>query len=137
MDLKEYFTNGFLNKDSKILENYLDVVWGIKTESQSINKYKADNNERFRLYMKTHQDLIKFLQIIIPYTPTLTMIKKVLLLYDDAELQQRWISEIVSKTNYTYEQIETICKERKSQLKKYKSENDIVHFDKDKEKIKR
>jgi len=126
-----FCTDGFKKEDTKILEQYIKIVWNINVESRSVGLVKYDGQERFRLYIKTHEDLIKFLKLIIPHTPTLLMVKKVLLLYEDVELQQRWISEIVSNTSFTQQAVEGVCKERKSLLKKFKLENDIVHFDKD------
>jgi len=125
-----FCTDGFSKKDVQTLQQYLEVVWGVNSECRSRGEFRADGEERFRLFTKTHGDLVKFLRIIMPHIPTLSMVKKVLLLYNDAELQQRWNSEIVSRTNFTQQQVEEICKERKSLLKKFKTEYDIVHFEK-------
>jgi len=52
-------------------------------------KYTINGIERYRLITKTHEDLKKFLILIMPYIPTETLLNKVMLLYNDAELQQR------------------------------------------------
>ena len=122
-----FCTDGFQEKEVKILDQYMKKVWGITTEARSHGLVRKDGGVRYRLYIKTHEDLQKFLKLIMPYIPIKAMIRKVLLLYEDAELQQRWISEIVSRTKYTRKEVEEICDTRKQELKKFKSENDIVH----------
>lgn len=120
-----FCTDGFKEEDVKVLDKYMKKVWGITTEARSQGLNRADGGERFRLWIKTHEDLKKFLRIIMPEIPT-TMLKKVLLLYKDAELQQRWISEIAEHTKQPREIVEGVCEARKQELKEFRSENDIV-----------
>ena len=54
------------------------------------------------------------------------MLYKVIILYKDSQLQQRWISEIVENSQYTLSEVEAVVQKRKSELKAF-SENDIVH----------
>lgn len=57
------------------------------------------------------------------------MLYKVLILYKDSELQQRWISEIAQNSKYTLSEIQGVVNKRKSELKAF-SENDLVHSSK-------
>jgi len=122
-----FCTDGFGEENVRVLDRYMKMKWGITTTIMTTGKYTKTGIERYRLTIKTHEDLKKFLRIIMPYIPTQSMLKKVLLLYNDADLQQRWISEMVTHTTYQREQLEELCETRKAQYKAFKSENDIVH----------
>lgn len=63
---------------------------------------------------------------MIPHIPVYSMLYKVIILYKDSQLQQRWISEIVENSQYTLSEVEAVVQKRKSELKAF-SENDIVH----------
>ena len=58
------------------------------------------------------------------------MVYKTTLLFNDPELQQRWISEMVSLSQFSKQEIENVVAERKATLKNFRSqtktENDIV-----------
>jgi len=131
-----FSTDGFKEGDVKVLDQYMKKVWGITTEARLHGLKRADGGERYRLWIKTHEDLKKFLRIIMPELPTKTMLKKVLLLYKDTEHQERWISEIVRQTKQPREIVEAECYARKQELKEFRSENDIVHSDKKEKKEK-
>nr|AYQ94215.1 hypothetical protein [Borodinellopsis texensis] len=93
-------TDSFSRSEVEILRKYLQVVWKIET-TVSIRKIKEKSNRNieermvFRLSIST-TPLKDFLRIFLQYIPTKEMIYKVCLLYNDYELQQRWISELKS-----------------------------------------
>jgi uncharacterized lipoprotein YmbA len=66
------------------------------------------------------EELKKFLRIILPHVPVPSMLKKVLLLYRDPELQQRWISEVVQATGFDEELVKRIVEERKRELARFR-----------------
>lgn len=104
-------TDGFDEKSVLLLARYLKVVWDVDAHVGPIVRHREDRHYSkevyYRLWFGT-EELKKFLRIILPAIPA-CMVRKVLLLYKDAEFQQRWISEILDKNS-------TI------------SENDIVRF---------
>lgn len=121
-----FCTDGFLLNDILLLQKYMKSVWNIKTDIYSLKKYKQNGQERFRLWIVSVEELKKFLRIVIPYIPVYSMLYKVIILYKDSELQQRWISEIAEKSKFSLSEIEHIVNLRKSELKAF-SGNDIVH----------
>ena len=52
----------------------------------------------------------------MPHIPVFSMLYKVLILYKDSGLQQRWISEIADNTAFARADIERLAAERKSNL---------------------
>lgn len=122
-----FCTDGFSLKDIQVLDRYLKKVWGINTAIFPVKK--KDGTERYRLWIRSVNDLKAFLKIIIPYIPVKSMLYKVLILYKDSELQQRWISEIAQNSKYTLSEIQGVVNKRKSELKAF-SENDLVHSSK-------
>lgn len=113
-------TDGFSEKENKILQRYLAIVWKIQVQLGVLNrKYHGESKKYFRLYLNT-TSLKSFFRIIMPCVPVPSMIYKYCLLYKDAELQQRWISEmIIAFPTFKKEIIETISR-RKKQLKHFR-----------------
>lgn len=97
-----FCTDSFSYKEVKILCNYMQVVWGIKTKVAPINR---ENKSYYRLWLYSTDELKKFLRIILPYLePELeSMLYKFLIIYNDSQLQQRWISEICDLTGFSNE----------------------------------
>nr|YP_009710006.1 putative LAGLIDADG homing endonuclease [Coleochaete scutata]QFU80111.1 putative LAGLIDADG homing endonuclease [Coleochaete scutata]QIQ23019.1 putative LAGLIDADG homing endonuclease [Coleochaete scutata] len=90
-------TDGFDEDSVKLLANYLEVVWNVYTHVGPIKRDRKDGNCSKKLYYRLWfgtEELKKFLRIILPYVPVKSMLRKAMLLYKDAELQQRWISEM-------------------------------------------
>ena len=113
-------TDGFSYEDQKILSRYLLKVWGVKT---SVGKYinrRRNNKEYFRIYIRSSNELKKFLRIILPYIKTLEMLYKVILLYKDDKLQQRWTSEVNKFTKFSQEVIQKLTREKKSKWKSFR-----------------
>lgn len=114
-----FCTDGFLFKDVQVLQKYLKKVWKIETKIYSLKKFNKDGNERFRLWIVSIEELKKFLRIILPHIPIYSMLYKVIILYKDSDLQQRWISEIVENTKFSRQQVELLVQKRKSEYKAF------------------
>ena len=54
------------------------------------------------------------------------MLYKVIILYKNPELQQRWIPETVENSQYDSNQVENLVNKRKSEFQAF-SENDTAH----------
>lgn len=121
-----FCTDGFSLKDVQVLDRYMKKVWGLNTAIFPVGKVKIGGKPRYRLWFRSVTDLKKFLRIVIPHIPVYSMLYKVIILYKDSQLQQRWISEIVENSQYTLSEVEAVVQKRKSELKAF-SENDIVH----------
>lgn len=89
-----FCTDGFDLETQKILARYLRIVWDVRV-------HIGRRQNVWRLWMRSTEELQKFLRIIIPYIPVASMLPKVILLYKDPELQQRWISEIIHLSKFS------------------------------------
>jgi hypothetical protein len=113
-------TEGFDKPSQELLRKYLKKVWNIDVRLGKLGSKRAGTkDEYFRLWFRSTTELQKFLRIILPHTPR-TMIYKVLLLYKDAELQQRWISEVIDATGFDRSFIEQSVKQRKQKWKTFR-----------------
>nr|BBH42949.1 LAGLIDADG homing endonuclease [Marophrys sp. SRT127] len=137
-----FCTDSFSLKDLEVLDRYMKKVWGISTKvrphrisnapSAAPEKDpKSSSVTQYRLWIDSRQDLEKFLRLILPHIPVLSMVYKTTLLFNDPELQQRWISEMASSlSQFSKQEIENVVAERKATLKNFRSqtktENDIV-----------
>ena len=114
-------TDPFSYEEQKLLARYLEVVWHIKV---SIGKIKRTRNgvtvEYYRLWIRSSEELMKFLKIILPYVQVPDMLPKVLLLYKDSQLQQRWISEVHKATKFSEEVIQKYIDEKKSKWQAFR-----------------
>jgi hypothetical protein len=119
-------TDSFSYPEQKILARYLLKVWRVKTAIGAITRLRNGKTKTYyRLWIRSSEELKKFLRIILPEIPVPTMLPKVLLLYKDSQLQQRWISEVVEKTKFPRETVERYLAEKKAKHRRF-SENDIV-----------
>lgn len=89
-------TDGFSLKEVEILRRYMQKVWGIKTKIGIVKQ-----TGRYRLWIRSTEHLQKLLRIIIPHIYVREMLRKVLLVYKDTHLQQRWISEVATLGNFS------------------------------------
>lgn len=116
-----FCTDPFSFEDQKIIAKYLKKVWGVEV---SIGKIKRLRNgiekEYYRLWIRSSEELKKFLRIILPYVKSQSVLPKVLLLYKDSQLQQRWISEIVEKTGVSFDEVEKLLMVKKAKWKAYR-----------------
>lgn len=115
-----FCTDGFSLEEVKIIDRYMKKVWNINTAIGTVKK-----TGRYRLWIRSTKELEKFLRIIIPHIHVRDMLRKVLLLYKDSKLQQRWISEIATLGNFPESVIIEEILKRKSSLKIF-SDKDIV-----------
>jgi hypothetical protein len=96
-----FCTDGFDEASVRILARYLEVVWNINVIVAPVGAKRDGKQERYwRIWIRSTEELQKFLRIILPYIPP-CMIQKTLLLYKDPQFQQRWISEVVQLTGFS------------------------------------
>ena len=114
-----FCTDGFDEKSVKILARYLQVVWNIDTHVGSVYVKQRTGNKQhcYRIWIRSSEELKKLCRIVAPHIHELDMLYKVIILYKDSELQQRWISELVKLTDFTEEEITSLVNERKAKLK--------------------
>jgi recombination protein RecA len=108
-------TDGFDEDSVKLLAHYLEVVWNVYTHVGPIKRDRKYGNSSKKLYYRLWfgtEELKKFLRIILPYIPVKSMLRKAMLLYKDAELQQRWISEMKLLNPNFSEQIDLILQSK-------------------------
>lgn len=105
-------TDGFDEKSVRFLARYMEVVWKVKVHAGPITRQRDNEHILYwRLWLSTGE-LKKFLRIIIPYIPVPSMIYKFVLLYKDSQLQQRWISEMISMSYFSRDAIEKAYAEK-------------------------
>lgn len=105
-------TDGFSLAEVKIIDRYFKKVWHLSTKIAPVG-----TSNKYRVWIRSTVDLQSLLKVIMPFVQTKDMLKKILLLYKDPLLQQRWISEIVSCGNFTQSEVESLTNERKRRLK--------------------
>lgn len=88
-------TDSFSEKEVEILAKYLKNVWQIKTSLGQVGE-----TGRFRLWIRSTENLQKFLRLILPHIEVEQMLSKIIMLYKDQNLQQRWISEIANLSKF-------------------------------------
>lgn len=116
-----FCTDEFSYESQKILKQYMGKVWRIRVCIGRIGKKRQGRREEyFRLWIRSTEELKKFLRIILPFTPVKEMLPKVILLYKDQKLQQRWISEVSKFSGFTIEIIERALKDKKSKWKAFR-----------------
>lgn len=115
-----FCTDGFDETSVKILARYLEVVWKINVVVAPVGAKKdGTKNTYWRIWIRSSEELKKFLRIILPHIPA-CMIKKTILLYKNPHIQQRWISEVVQLSNHSQAVVLTAYEDRKSRLKDYR-----------------
>jgi hypothetical protein len=111
-------TDGFDEDSVKLLARYLKVGWNISTVVGAVYKKRGGHQyQYFRLWISSQEELKKLLRIVAPHVHQMDMLYKVLVLYKDSELQQRWISELAELTEFSIEDITSVAEQRKAQLK--------------------
>ena len=116
-----FCTDPFPEAEVKLLQRYLLVVWNIRTTVGKISRIR-DGIERsyFRLWIRSSEELIKLFRIILPFVKAPSMLPKVMLLYRDSELQQRWISEVSKATGFPEDIVTRYALEKKSRWKNFR-----------------
>ena len=121
-----FCTDSFDQDSVKRLAQYLQVEWNIQTHVAPVGRKREGRQEKYwRLWIRSTEELKKFLRIIMPHVRVEAMLYKVLILYHDPQLQQRWISEVAELTCFSLKTITRVVEQRKSLLQAFsnKSEN--------------
>lgn len=108
-------TDSFDVEEVEILRKYLEVVWHVKTSIGKVGK-----TEHCRLWIRSTEELKKFLSIIIPHIFVENMLYKILLVYKDPMFQQRWISEVVKLGNFSEAIVIGQLRKKKSKMKNFR-----------------
>lgn len=114
-------TDPFSYEEQKLLARYLQVVWDIKVSIGKITRvHNGTVREYYRLWIRSSEELKKLLIIILPCIQVSSMLPKVLLLYRDSQLQQRWISEVSSATGFSEGLIQDYVVQKKAKWKEFR-----------------
>lgn len=114
-------TDPFSYDEQKLLANYLLMVWDIKVHIGKIKRiYDGKTKEYYRLWIRSSEELMKLLRLILPHIKVASMLPKVLLLYRNSDLQQRWISEVSRLTGFTGAIVEKYVAEKKSKWRAFR-----------------
>lgn len=114
-------TEGFDKEAVKTLAKYLQKVWNVKVHISAIKKPQDGKKENyFRLWLRSTEELKKFLRIILPHIQVGQMLAKAILLYRDNQLLERWISEIEQNSNFSRETIEKYVTLKKNKWKAFR-----------------
>lgn len=113
-------TDGFDEESVHVLARYLEKVWGVYAHVGAIGRQRDSRQDQYyRLWFST-EELKKFLRIILPHIPVASMLQKVMVLYKDPQLQERWISEIIAATPFSREIVERVLSDKKSRWKSFR-----------------
>lgn len=116
-------TDGFSKQDVTTLAQYLSVVWGVSNTVAPVRRKRLGIQEEYwRIWFRSQESFKIFLRLIIPHIPTQSMLKKVFLRYKDPQLQQRWISEVISLSQFSDAEVRLAFAETQKQI----SDKDIV-----------
>jgi len=114
-------TDPFSYDEQKLLARYLLKVWSIKVHiGKTKRSYDGKIREYYRLWIRSSEELIKLLRLILPHIEIASMLPKVLLLYKNLDLQQRWISEVIKLTGFSTAVVEKYTAEKKSKWKNFR-----------------
>lgn len=112
-------TDRFSFKELLVAVRYFRKVWQIKFHIGKVAQYGARANQ-YRLWLRSSEELKKFLRIILPHFRVSSMLPKVLILYKEPQLQQRWISEVCNLAGLEPKIVEAYVFERKGKLAYYR-----------------
>lgn len=108
-----FCTEGFSRQNVMILSRYLNHNWSVKTHVARRGRY-------YQLRIYSTEELKKFLKIILPYISVANMLPKVILLYKDQDLQQRWISEVCRLTRFSPRVVKKYLEEKKKKWQMFR-----------------
>jgi LAGLIDADG DNA endonuclease family len=112
-----FCTDGFDKESVMLLARYLQVVWGIQTQVAPIHRNRNGQiYDQYRIWIRSTEELKKLMRTIAPHVEVKDMLYKVLVLYKDPNLQQRWISELTELTSFTEAEISAEITKRKQTL---------------------
>jgi hypothetical protein len=112
-------TDEFPYEELLVIVRYMRKVWGLNPRIGRVATTGPRANQN-RIWFRTREDLTKFLRIILPHMAVPSMLKKVLLLDRDPEVQQRWISEVSEATKIAEDLVRGAVVERKSSLARFR-----------------
>jgi len=114
-------TDSFPHEYQKILASYLEDVWKIKTKILPITRvWKGKKREYYRIWIRSSAELEKLMDIILPHIKVASILPKVLFLYHDFKLQQRWISKVSTLTGFSEKIIQKYVMEKRSRWKNFR-----------------
>ena len=108
-------TDGFSLKEVEIIHQYFKNVLKIETKIGRIA-----NQDKYRIWIRSSEELKKFLRIIIPHIFVKSMLYKILLIYKDSQIQKRWISEVETLGNFSKVDLEKALFDKKSKSKQFR-----------------
>lgn len=116
-----FCTDDFQYKQLMVVVRYFKKVWNLNLRLGKVAK-QGHRSKQYRLWIRSSEELKRFFRIIIPHIPVVSMVKKVLILYKDPELQERWISEICEllRIEIDKEILYSYVEERKNKLAYYR-----------------
>lgn len=112
-------TDDFPYEEQVILVRYFRKVWGLNPRIGKVAS-TGPRSDQHRLWFRSKEDLTKFLRLVLPHVAVPSMLKKVVLLYRDPNLQQRWISEVSEATGFSIPLIEEGVAEQKNKLARFR-----------------
>ena len=117
-----FCTDGFSQEGVKRLAKYLSTVWDIGNHIGKVKpaRFSQRRPERYRIWLRSTEELKKFLRIILPHVPVPAMLPKVILLYRDSQLQQRWISEVGQLSKFPRNVVERYAAEKRSRWQRFR-----------------
>lgn len=108
-------------EEQKILAKYLQVVWGVNTKIGKTTRMRNGiQREYYRLWFHSVEEFKKFLTLILPHVKAPSMLPKVIILYKDSQLQQRWISEVSRLTGFSIDLVEYYLNQKKNKWKNFR-----------------
>lgn len=114
-------TDGFSYADQRILARYLKIVWNIEVKVGKIQRFREGKiYEYYRLWIRSTNELKKLLTLIMPFVKVEQMLPKIIILYKDSQLQQRWISEVSKLTGFSEEKVEGYVSAKKAKWQKFR-----------------
>jgi hypothetical protein len=112
-------TDRFTFKELLIVVRYFRKVWHINFHIGRVAQSGARSHQ-YRLWLRSSEELKKFLWIILPHFRVPSMLPKVLILYKDPQLQERWISEVCQLSGMDRKVVESVVSRRKNELAYYR-----------------
>ena len=108
-------TDSFSLEEVEIIHQYFKKVLKIETKIGQIS-----NQDKYRIWIRSSEELKKFLRIIIPHIFAKSMLYKILLTYKDSQIQERWISEVEKLGNFSRADLEKALFDKKSKSKQFR-----------------
>jgi hypothetical protein len=102
-----------------VVVRYFRKVWGLNPRIGRVSQ-TGPRSDQHRLWFRSREELQKFLRLILPHVVVPSMLKKVILLYKDPDLQQRWISEVCAATRFPEPLVQTVVGQRKAGLARFR-----------------